>query len=79
MKKMEKSELDYYYFLQRLEHEYTQRDYSDLAQEFVANHWLFQGCEMNEDTEIYRWQYERRHAVNVVVERPTGKIIEVIL
>jgi len=76
---MKNSELKYYYFLDRLEHEYTHRDYSDLVQEFIENKWLFHGYEMSEDTEIYRWQYERRHFVNVIVERLSGKIIQVIL
>jgi len=77
--KMEKKEMKYYYFLERLEHEYNQSDYADLAREFIENKWLFHGYEMNEETEIYRWQYERRQFVNVVVERLTGKVVEVIL
>lgn len=78
-KKAKKEDVQYYYFLEKLEREYKELDYGDLAKEFNDNDWEFHGSENDGEVITYRWQYAQKQFVNVRVNLKTDKIIEVIL
>jgi|GEM_PF-4246436 hypothetical protein len=70
---------NYYYFLQKLETEYLGIDYSDLEKEFLENKWEFHGVENSGKISTYRWQFQKRQFVLIVVDNSNEKIKEVIL